>query len=44
MVIIIVNIVTTFSEYTRHKEVVMHIDHDPAAEAMIDFAGKHLFM
>ncbi len=31
-----------FSEYTRHKEVVLHLEHDPAAEAMIDFAGKPL--
>ena len=31
-----------YSEYTRHKEVVMDIDHDPAAEAMIDFAGNKL--
>ncbi|MBL0111774.1 MAG: transposase [Saprospiraceae bacterium] len=31
-----------FGEYTRHKEVVMHLDHDPGAEAMVDFAGKKL--
>ncbi len=26
-----------FSEYTRHKEVLMHFDHDHAVEAMLDF-------
>lgn len=31
-----------YGEYIRHKEVVMHIDHEPGAEAMIDFAGKKL--
>lgn len=31
-----------FNEYTRHKEVVMHLDHDPGAQVMIDFAGKKL--
>ena len=33
-----------FGEYTRHKEVVMHFDYDPAAEAMGDFARKSLLI
>ncbi len=29
-----------FQAYLRHKEVVMHLEHKPGEETMIDFAGK----
>ncbi|MGN6214531.1 hypothetical protein [Parafilimonas sp.] len=31
-----------FSEYMKHKEVVMHLEHKAAEVIMIDFAGKQL--
>jgi len=31
-----------FNEYLRHKEVVMHLEHNAAETIMIDFAGKKL--
>jgi len=31
-----------FSEFLRHKEVVMHLEHKAAETIMIDFAGKKL--
>lgn len=31
-----------FSEYLRHKEVVMHLEHQAGEAMMIDFAGKKL--
>ncbi len=31
-----------FSEFLRHKEVVMHLEHPPGETVMIDFAGQKL--
>lgn len=31
-----------FNEYLRHKEVVMHLEHNVAETIMVDFAGKKL--
>lgn len=31
-----------FQQYLRHKEVVMHLEHKPGEETMIDFAGKKM--